>query len=212
MKIKIDKVLIITTVVCFLPIILSLMLYNQLPDQIAIHWDIDGNPDNYASKAFAAFGIPLMMAAINVITHLGLNSDPKQANSSVVLKQLGKWTVPVLTIVLMPITLFIAMGYNIPIHIVTPAFVGVVIIICGNYLPKCKQNYTVGIKLPWTLNNEENWNKTHHLAGFVWIIGGICLVLGTFLNFNKLPILLVILSALVGIPTVYSYLLYKKGL
>jgi len=212
MKMKIDKILIITTVICFLPIILSLMLYEQLPDQIAVHWDIAGNPDNYASKAFAAFGMPVMMAAINVITHLGLNSDPKQANSSVVLKQLGKWTVPVLTIVLMPVTLFIAMGYNIPIHVVTPAFVGVVIIICGNYLPKCKQNYTVGIKLPWTLNNEENWNKTHHLAGFVWIIGGICLVLGTFLNFNKLPILLVILAALVGIPTVYSYLLYKKGL
>lgn len=212
MKMKIDKVLIISTVVCFLPMILSLMLYEQLPDQIAVHWDTAGNPDNYASKAFAAFGLPIMMAAINVITHLGLNSDPKQANSSVVLKQLGKWAVPVLTIFLMPVTLFIAMGYNITIHVVAPAFVGVVIIICGNYLPKCKQNYTVGIKLPWTLNNEENWNKTHHLAGYVWIIGGICLVLGTFLNFYKLPILLVILAALVGIPTVYSYLLYKKGL
>lgn len=212
MKMKIDKMLIITTVVCLLPIIMSFMLYNKLPEVIAIHWDVAGNPDNYASKDFAAFGIPLLMAAMNIITHLALDNDPKRANSSAVLKQLGKWSMPFISIFLMPITLFVAMGYNIEIHVVVPAFVGVIIIVCGNYLPKCKQNYTVGIKLPWTLNNEENWNKTHHLAGYVWMIGGICLVLITFLNFNKLPVLLVILIALIGIPTIYSYLLYKRGL
>jgi uncharacterized membrane protein len=143
---------------------------------------------------------------------MGLNNDPKKANYSVVLKQFSMWLIPVMTLFLVPITLLIAIGYDIKINVIVPIFVGIIIIICGNYLPKCKQNYTMGIKLPWTLNSEENWNKTHHLAGFIWTIGGILLVLTTFLNVNSLPIFLAIIFSLVVVPAVYSYMLYKKGI
>lgn len=212
MKFKIDKMLLITTVVCLFPIVLSLVLYSKLPDQIAIHWNIAGNPDDYASKPFAAFGIPLLMAVVNFVVHVALNSDPKRENSSVVLKQISKWIAPVLSMLLVPITLFIAMGYDIPVNRVVPIFVSLIIILLGNYLPKCKQNYTVGIKLPWTLNNEANWNKTHHLAGYLWTFGGLCLLLSSFFNINNLAVTIVILTILVVIPTIYSYLLYKNGL
>lgn len=212
MKIKFDKMLIITTVVCILPIIMSLMVFDRLPDQIPVHWNFKGEVDNYASKEFGAFGLPLLMAFINFIVHVGLNNDPKKANYSVVLKQFSFWLIPVMTLFLVPVTLLISLGYDIKINIIVPIFVGIIIIICGNYLPKCKQNYTMGIKLPWTLNSEENWNKTHHLAGFIWTIGGILLVLTTFLNVNSMPIFLIIIFSLVVVPAVYSYMLYKKGI
>lgn len=212
MKIKFDKMLILTTVICILPVIMSLIVFDRLPDQIPVHWNFKGEVDNYASKAFGAFGLPFLMAFINFIVHMSLNNDPKKANYSVVLKQFSLWLIPVMTLFLVPVTLLISMGYDIKINIVVPAFVGIIIIICGNYLPKCKQNYTMGIKLPWTLNSEENWNKTHHLAGFIWTIGGILLVLTTFLNVNSLVLLLTIVFSLVFVPAIYSYMLYKKGI
>ncbi len=212
MKTKVDKLMIISTVVCLLPIILSLVMYDKLPDKMPIHWDIEGNPDNYGSKAFAVIGLPFMMAGLNLITHFALNSDPKRENSSVVLKLIGKLTVPFLSVALVPITLFAGLGYEIPIEKIVPAFVGLLFIIIGNYLPKSKQNYTVGIKLPWTLNNEANWNKTHRLAGYLWIIGGLLMFLNSFLKIYWIPVFFIIISCLIFIPAIYSYILYKNGL
>ena len=211
MKKKIDKLMVLTTLICLLPIILSLILYDKLPERIPIHWDVNGNPDNYGSKAFAAIGIPLMMAGLNLLTHFALNTDPKKANASAVLKLIGKITIPLMTLILVPITLFTGLGYDIPIADIVPALVGLLLIVVGNYLPKSKQNYTVGIKIPWTLNNETNWNKTHRLAGYVWIIGGLLMFANSFLKILWLPVFIIIISAMIFFPLVYSYILYKKG-
>ncbi|MFA6983562.1 MAG: SdpI family protein [Sedimentibacter sp.] len=211
MKLKVDKLLIISTVVCLLPIILSLIMYDKMPDRMPIHWDIKGNPDNYGTKAFATIGLPLIMAGLNLITHFALNSDPKRANSSVVLKAIGKLTIPFLTVTLVPITIFAGLGYDLPIEKIVPACVGILFIIIGNYLPKSKQNYTVGIKLPWTLNNETNWNKTHRLAGYLWIVGGVMMFVNSFLQIFWMPVFIIIMSCLVFIPVIYSYILYRNG-
>lgn len=207
-----NSMLYLTTAVCLLPLFLSAVLYSRLPDQIAIHFNSAGEPDNYVSKAVAAFGIPIGMAVLNVISHLAIDSDPKRANASAMLKLMGKWLVPLLTVVMMPVTLFIAMGADIPIQTIVPAFVGLVIVACGNYMPKCRQNYTVGIKLPWTLNSEENWNRTHHMAGYLWIGGGIVMILAGFFGGHWLTVTGVILVLCVAAPAVYSYKLYKAGI
>ncbi|MBM7602828.1 putative membrane protein [Metabacillus crassostreae] len=209
---KIDRTLITTTLVCLLPIILSFVVYNDLPKQIAIHWDYAGNPDNFAPKSLTVWGLPLFLAGMNIFTHIVINGDPKKANASSVLKQFGKWITPLLSVILVPITLFKALGYPIQIEVIAPVLVGIMIIIIGNYLPKCKQNYTIGIKLPWTLNSHDNWNKTHHLSGYLWIIGGLCIAGGGFLNGDWLPITLITTAILVVVPFMYSYFLYKQGI
>ena len=211
MKIKVDKLLIISTLICLLPIILSLIVYDKLPDTMPIHWDIEGNPDGYGSKAFAAIWLPLMMAGLNLITHFGLNTDPKKANSSKILKLIGKLTIPFLSLTLLPITIFAGLGYEIAIEKIVPAFVGLLFIIVGNYLPKSKQNYTVGIKLPWTLDSETNWNKTHRLAGYLWIIGGVVMFVNSFLQIYWTPVFFIIIGSMVFIPALYSYILYRNG-
>lgn len=210
MKKKLDINLLITTVICLLPILLALILYDRLPDQIAVHFDVSGNPDNYFPKALAAFGLPVLFAAINIYTHFRLNNEPKRQNMSSALKLFSKWTVPVISIIMIPITLFMAIGAKINIVMISTAVVGVIIIICGNYLPKCKQNYTIGIKLPWTLDNEENWNKTHRFSGFVWVLGGIAFIISAFFSFMYAQ--LVIIALLVFTPFVYSYLMYREEL
>ncbi|MGG3799377.1 SdpI family protein [Metabacillus fastidiosus] len=212
MKRKVDMTLVTTTLICLLPIVLALVLYNKLPNQIAIHWDSAGNPDNFAPKVTVIWGLPVLMAGIHIFTYFMIQNDPKKANVSSVLKQLGNWIIPIMSVILVPVTLFKAIGYNIPIQILAPVMVGVILIVCGNYLPKCKQNYTVGIKLSWTLNSKENWKKTHHIAGYLWVVGGICIVIGSFLNMNWIPILLIVIAVIAGVPLMYSYSLYKKGM
>ncbi|MDD4445949.1 MAG: SdpI family protein, partial [Eubacteriales bacterium] len=100
------------------------------------------------------------------------------------------------------------MGAEIPITMLVTALVGVLLVVCGNYLPKCRRNYTVGIKLPWTLDSDENWNKTHRFAGPVWVVGGILFIATAF--FDTLYAGLGVITVMVALPAVYSYSVYRK--
>ncbi len=204
----------ISSGVCLLPIILSTIVYSQLPQQIAIHWDSSGAPDNFVHKAFAAYGLAVILCAINALLWFKINNDPKQANVPPIIQIVYRWIVPVISLISVPVTLFIALGRDIPINILGSSILGVLLIIKGNYLPKNRQNYTIGIKVPWTLNDDENWSKTHHLAGYLFIIGGIIVIAAAFLTSDdflmgfSLTIFITVL--LVLIPVVYSYSLYKN--
>lgn len=203
----------ITSLLCLLPLVFSAMVYTSLPEQVAIHWNSAGVPDNYVHKAFAAFGLPVLMMAINLFSKARLLEDPKGAGQSRAIRQIGIWLVPGLSIVLVPVTLSIAMGVNIPIVLISTLFVGILLIVIGNYLPKSRQNYTIGIKLPWTLNDGENWNKTHHMAGYLYIAGGSLLICCNFILSYASAQLFVTMGTivvLIVVPAIYSYSQYKN--
>ena len=82
----------------------------------------------------------------------------------------------------------------------------------GNYLPKTKQSYTMGIRLPWTLQSEENWNRTHRLSGFLWVAAGAAFILLSLLRLWNIWLLGALLLALIFVPIGYSYFLHKKGI
>lgn len=203
-----NKTIWITTLICLLPLVVSFLVYDRLPEQVAIHFNDAGVPDNYAPRAFAAFALPVILAAINLCTYFFVRNDPKAVNISVSLRVISQWAVPVLSVIIIPVTLFMAMGTDIPIPMLVSSMVGVIIVLCGNYLPKCRQNYTVGIKLPWTLNSEENWRKTHRFAGFVWVAGGLLFVVNAFLAIPLISIIIIVLLAV--LPIVYSYFFYRR--
>ena len=203
-----NKQYILSVVVCLLPIVLGIVLWNRLPEQIAIHFNAAGNPDNYAPKALTVFGLPVFFAAINAFGIFSMTKDPKAERQSQTMRKMACWLCPILSNIIMPITLFIALGENIPIGMIVIALVGVIITVIGNYLPKCKRNYTIGIKLPWTLNDEDNWNHTHRFSGFVWTIVGILLVINAFVQISYLNITLFVI--LIFLPFIYSYVYYRK--
>lgn len=208
MKNKFNKQAILSTIVCLLPMILGLALYKKLPDQLPTHFDINGNADSYSSKAIACFVFPAGIALINLFTHFILNADPKKRNANVVIRSIGLWAVPVASIIFIPVTLFKGLGYDIPITMICSLLAGLLILITGNYLPKSRQSYTVGIRLPWTLNNEENWNRTHRFGGFVWVIGGLAILVNTFIG--SLIVMIAIIVVITVLPVGYSYILYCK--
>ena len=206
---KSNKTLVITTAVCLLPIILSIAVYSRLPEEVAVHFNGSGSADGFLPKALAAFGLPVAFALINFISVFMRNNDPKAANASAAIKTFLNWLLPFMSVVIIPVTLFMAMGADIPLHMIIPAAAAVIIIVCGNYLPKSKQNYTVGIKLPWTLQSETNWNKTHRFAGYLWVAGGIVLIAASFFEIGVI-IDIAVFGVLIVLPIIYSYFAYRN--
>jgi len=204
------KVLIITSVVILLPILAGLILWNQLPERIPGHWNAAGEVDSWTGKVFAVFGMPLILLAFQWLCVLGTMADPKKANHSGKILHLVFWVIPVLSCVLHTIIYAVALGKNIRVEVVLPVLIGLLLAIVGNYLPKCKQNYTIGIKIPWTLNSEENWNRTHRFAGWLWVVCGLVIMLTGF--FGGFWIFFGIVLLMVFAPFIYSYVLHRKGI
>lgn len=200
--------LILTSIVLLIPILIGLLLWNRLPEQIPSHWGIDGEIDGWSSKAFAVFGFPCILLALHWICVLASNADPKAKDYHPKMFHLVLWICPVLSLVLNALVYTTALGYPLDVEVIMPLLEGLMFLIVGNLLPKCRQSYTLGIKLPWTLANEENWNKTHRFGGKLWVIGGIITMATAFLG--SFWILLAVLIVMVAAPTIYSYSLYRK--
>lgn len=208
MKNKNRMIELITSITILLPILIGIFLWNRLPEQMPIHYDINGNPDNYAGKAFAVFVMPVVLLMLQWICIFAASKQKDSLNAK--MKQLVLWIIPIISIFVSFIMYRSALGNNTKVLSMVFLFMGLLFIIVGNYLPKCRQNYTIGIKIPWTLNSEENWNRTHRLGGIVWIVGGMLLLLNAFWVNAVLSVIVIVL--LVAVPLVYSGILYHKGI
>ena len=208
---KINKELIVSTIACFIPMVISLLFYNKLPDQVPTHFGLNGEANGYSSKVFFTFAMPFLFMALHLFVNIVIQNDPKRANSPKIMFSLVRWLIPVLMTIVTGLSIAAALNVNINVSTWILCFIGILFIVIGNYLPKCKQNYTIGIKLPWTLNSEENWNKTHRMAGYTWIILGIIQIMNAFFNFGDTITLWSILIMAI-IPGIYSFILYKKGI
>ena len=204
------KTLLITSITILLPIAAGLILWDRLPEQVPMHWGPSGEVDGYGSRATFVFVMPAVMLAFHWLCMIATSADPKKKNHSDKTMTLVLWIIPVIEIMLSIITYMTALGYGVRVEIIVPAFMGLLLVVIGNYLPKCKQTYSVGIKIPWTLNSEENWNKTHRLGGWVWTICGALIVATAFTGIFWLPLLF--LLPMILIPVLYSYRLHRKGI
>ena len=204
------KLMLITSVVILLPALAGVILWNQLPEQIPVHWNVNGEVDGWSSKAFAIFGLSGIMLVLHWLCALGTGADPKKENHPQKVVQLVLWIIPVLSVLLYAVTYAVAFGKEVRVEVIMPVVLGLVFAIVGNYLPKCKQNYTIGIKIPWTLNSEENWNRTHRFAGRLWLVCGLLLMFSGFFGFFWIFLGVVLLMVLA--PFIYSYILHRKGI
>ena len=208
-KMKKIRLLLITSLVCMLPSVYGLLKWNELPDKLPTHWNAQGVVDGWSSKEFAVFGLPLMLVGFNIIGFIALSVDPKGQNQGKKMKALAMWIFPVVSIFACTASLNGGLEIEGNMSYYALLFLGIILVLIGNYLPKCKQNYTVGIKVPWTLDSEANWNKTHRFAGFLWMIAGIVMITATLLECYMVVIPCAIVAGIV--PIVYSFVLYKKG-
>lgn len=194
-----------------LPMLIGLVLWNRLPDNMMTHFGLDGTGDGTSSKAFAVFGLPAIIAAINGISIIATVADPRQKDQSK--KALGMvfWIMPIISIMCCGMMYSVALGKTVGVELLTPALLALMFLIFGNYLPKVKQNSTLGLKIKWTLCNEENWNLTHRFTGKVWFIGGIVMLIAMLLPTKwMIGVMLLDILVIVVLPLAYSYCIYKR--
>ena len=205
--------IIITALLTLLPIVAGVILWDKLPDQIATHFGPSGEADGWSSKAFAVFGTPLMMLGVHILCAVFSLIDPKRRNFDGKAFGLVLWIVPVMSIIVSGVVLGKALGMEINITTVILIVIGIMLILLGNYMPKVGQNYTVGIKTPWALNDPENWTATHRFGGKAFMIVGVLSVATAFLcrvSSVFVWVYLAIDSIAAFAPMVYSYVYYRK--
>ena len=207
---KYRKTLIITTVIILLPVLAGLILWDRLPEKLPMHFNAAGEADGWAGKAVGVFAMPAFFVAVQWLCAVGsFKMDPKANNLNDKVMGLVLWFIPVLSVLMHTLVYCTALGMEMNVQIVIPVLIGLVMIAIGNWLPKCKQTYTLGIRLPWTLENEDNWNRTHRFAGPVWVVCGMIIVAGGLIGGAFLWVMLAALLTMIAAPTVYSYLLFK---
>ena len=204
------KTLIITSIVTVLPILIGIIFWKRLPDTMATHFGADNEANGFSSKIFAVFGIPLFCLAMLWLTAFITSHDPRKQNISPKVFTMLLWIVPICSLIAAAVTYPYNLGYKVNITFFMELLMGVLFIVLGNYLPKSRQNYTVGIKIPWTLANEDNWNRTHRFAGYLWIVGGIIMIIIGLTQIVSAEWLFGIIFVMVLIPSVYSFWLHAK--
>ncbi len=206
-KIKI----VLSSAVILLPILFGLIMWDKLPDSVATHWGFDGAADGFGTKPLAVFCLPILLLLLHLVCLFFTMRDNSGRGQSKKALDIIFWLVPLTSLFSNGLVYAAAFGRTFDFSILLPLSLGITFIFVGNYLPKVKQNMTLGIKVSWTLSNEENWNRTHRLAGKVWVICGIVSLFSIFLPGEALiPVSLCIAVAAAGIPIVYSYCIYKK--
>ncbi len=200
-----------STALTLLPMFIGLLLWNQLPDSMTTHWGADGVADGFSGKAFVVFALPAMMAGLNILCCLVTAIDPKQAKQNKKAMGIVFWIMPIISLCVSGMTYGIALGKSMDMFVVMPLLLGVMFVWLGNYMPKIKQNSTLGIKIYWTLHNEENWNKTHRVAGKVSVVGGIVTMLSALLPIQwMIAVMVAAMLVIVLVPTIYSYRIYLR--
>lgn len=187
----------------------SAVVYDRLPEQVPIHWNIRGEADQFGHKVWAAWltpgimvGFAMLMAVLPVVSPQKFRVDSfRRVYDGIV-------------VLVMALFLFI--------HLVSlrqtfdPATQGgrllisgmfLFFVLLGNFMGKIRRNFWMGIRVPWTLASDRVWNETHRLAAWFWVAAGI--VGAVLASLNQMIAALAILSVAILIPVFYSLWLYK---
>jgi len=195
-----------------LSVIGTLWLYPMLPENIPIHWNLKGVPDNYGNKLFAVFTavLPVIMAFLMMFFP---KIDPKKESYQKHAKAYGMFMnmLVLFLVVLHWVTIAIALGYKINIVLVVNISIGILFVGIGNYMGQIRHNYFLGVRTPWTLANEQVWVKTHRKASWVFIGLGLLFILNGFWG-NETGYVLSILFVVGSVVYlyIYSYFEYKR--
>lgn len=199
--------------IVLLPFAYIFYIWNKLPQEIPIHWNLKGEVDRYGEKIEILLIPILLPLLIYIIFSVIPKIDPKKK-----LEKMGnklRTLKFLLTTIMSALALFII--YSIQSKSSTSPniiflIVGVLYVVLGNYFKTIKANYFIGIRTPWTLESETVWKETHLLGGKLWLIGGLLVIISALVLDEKMntAVFFIITIIITIIPAAYSFLLFKR--
>ena len=205
---------VILLIICTLPIAYLAFMWDSLPAEVPVHFNLAGDADGYSSKSGALY----LILGINLGVYLLMLLIPKLDPKEKVMNMGGKYFSLrlIMQLFLAAISFYIVYSAN-QGEMTNPntlmIIIGISFALLGNYFQVLRQNYFIGIRTPWTLENEEVWNKTHKIGGYLWVIGGILIAILAFYIADQKTFLIsggIILASITLIPVAYSYILHRS--
>ncbi|WP_066640280.1 SdpI family protein [Desulfolucanica intricata] len=200
-------------IIIFAGFVAAFFVYPHMPEQVPSHWNLQGEVDDYASRFWGTFGPPLLTVGIYVMMVFLPLIDPRRQNYMKFTRayQVFKIVLVLFLTGLYVITILYSLGYKVSINRLVPLGVSMLFIVIGNYFGQIRHNYFVGIKTPWTLASEEVWLKTHRFGAKVWVTAGFLGIVGSLISGKwGLIIMLAALAAAIILPTIYSFIIFKR--
>ncbi len=200
------------------PVVYLAAIWKKLPATVPLHYNMKGEVDRYGNKSemFLVTGILLVVSIGMYLLLTNIHRiDPRKQHTGKNLP-LMKRLAFVLVVFLSGLSLFIIYSVQNNFTQMKSGFIlaalSLLFSFIGNYMYTLRPNYFAGIRLPWTLNNDDNWKKTHQLAGKLWFSGGIVLALFAVLLPGKaaFPVFFAGITILIILPVIYSYRLYRQ--
>ena len=200
-------------IIVIVPFLYLGYLYADLPDTVPTHWNIEGQIDDWGSKSML-WMIPFVTGFLGyVLMSIAPKIDPKGQ-----IKQMGAKFYQLKFIIVLFLTalglyiLYATQQQSMSSPKIIFILIGVFFAALGNYLPSVKPNYFIGLRTPWTLESPTVWKKTHRLAGKLWMLGGLLVIVSSLLlaQPQNVVVFLVITAIITIIPLVYSYVWYKQ--
>ena len=200
-------------VVAALAAAVSVWAYARLPEAVATHWNLQGTPDGYSPRFWAAAVMPLAIIGLTGLFNVLPKVDPKRANYAKFLDSYWLIANAVLAFTALAHVLILAnaLGYPMQVDRLVPVGVGLLLAFLGNYLTRVEPNWFVGVRTPWTLSSDTVWRKVHRTAGWLFVIAGVVIAAGAFAPRRAfVPLCIATIAAAAGIPVVQSYILWKR--
>ena len=192
----------------------ALWFYPQLPNPVPTHWDVAGHINGYTPKPWGVILMPLVMIGLWLVLWVLPAISPKGFRLDSFLPVYGIISLAILAVmfVIMVITLLAARGSDLPMQRIAPIVIGLLLLVLGNYFGKIRKNFFIGIRTPWTLASDEVWRRTHHLGGWLFVIGGLIIAAAGLVAPAHLVtgILIAVVIAISVITVGGSYFIYRR--
>ena len=200
-------------VLALMPALYLIYKWNELPQKVPVHWNIDGKIDRYGTKTELMLLVLVLPLSIYLLLTFIPKIDPKN--------QINKMGDKYFQLKFFLVLFMSFLGFIIIRSAETGEIfylkylvggIGIFFMVFGNYMKTIKPNYFIGIRTPWTLENEEVWKKTHKITSYLWFWGGIIIVLASFLLPFKTAsiVMLAIVFFIVIFPVIYSWKYFQK--
>ncbi len=210
--IAMGKLQLLAAGIVLLSFITALYFQPQLPERVAIHWNIDGKADGWSDSGFASYFLPVLMLGMLVLFHVLPYLDPLKKNYAAFSGEYEGMIAVLIGFMYYVYALSLAdnLGWQFNmVQLLSPAFAALFYYM-GVVIGKAKQNWFVGIKTPWTLSSKKVWDKTHALGGKLFRAAGAVALIGIIYPAWGLMAAVAMMIAAAAITFVYSYLEYKK--
>jgi uncharacterized membrane protein len=193
---------------------IALWFYPRLPNPVPTHWNAAGQINGYMPKPWGVLVLPLFITATWIVLALLPRLSPKGYSLDTFARVYGLLQITFLAVLLVItiIALSAAENRHIAINAMIPIVLGLLFLIFGNYMGKLRKNFFIGIRTPWTLASDEVWARTHRLGGWIFVAGGVTIVLASVLapSADSPIILLGVLAVMVLIPVAASFAFYRR--